>query len=69
MLNNRVSPKEMHKSIVTAFNGKQDYKRSCKEVPPKDAQLLEGPNQKYEHQLTKKEMLKEKVSKSTTMTT
>jgi hypothetical protein len=49
MLNNRVSPKGMHYSIVTAFNDKQDYTRSNKEVPPKDAQLLEGPNHKYEY--------------------
>jgi hypothetical protein len=49
MLNNRVSPKGMHYSIVTAFNGKQDYTRSNKEVPPKDAQLLEGPNKRDEH--------------------
>ena len=40
-----MSPKGMHDSIVTAFNGKQDYTRSNKEVPPKDAQPLEGPNQ------------------------
>jgi hypothetical protein len=64
MLNNRVSPKGMHYSIVTAFNGKQDHTRSNKEVPPKDAQLLEGPNQRYEHQLTEKEMLeRESVQK------
>jgi hypothetical protein len=69
MLNNRVSPnnsivtsfngkqnytksnKEVppNNSIVTAFNGKQDYTKPNKEVPPKDAQLLEGPNQRYEH--------------------
>jgi hypothetical protein len=47
----------MHYSIVTAFNGKQDHKRSNKIVPPKDAQLLEGPHQRYEYQLTEKEML------------
>jgi hypothetical protein len=35
----------MHNSTVTAFNGKQDYTKSNKEVPPKDARLLEGPNQ------------------------
>ena len=52
MLNNRVSPKGMHYSIVIVFNGKQYYTRSNMEVLPKDAQPLEGPNQRYKHQLT-----------------
>jgi hypothetical protein len=43
---------------------KQDYTKSNKRVPPKDAQLLEGPNPRYEHQLTEKEKLKGKVSKA-----
>jgi hypothetical protein len=34
-------------------------------MPPKDAQLLEGSHQRYEHQLTEKGKLEGKMSKST----
>jgi hypothetical protein len=47
-------PQGMHNSTVTVFNGKQDHTRSNKEVPPKDAQLLEGPNKRYEHKNCKR---------------
>jgi len=69
MLDNRVSPNGMHYSIVTIVNGKQDHSRSNKIVPPKDAQLLEGPHQRYEHQLDEKAMLERESFQSTTMTT